>query len=468
MLNAPVSSKVVGFGQATAVLVVGLGLAFLAATSAPLFTMAAALSPLFFLLFLRRPEWGLLIVLFARASSDAVLLVLAAGDPVGLRGLRGLVMNPNTALILILIGAGILTILARRLPMISLPGGILLWLLVITGLFGMIRAERLLHSLDEWIPMLAAPVTYALARGLFGHPARRSLVPKALAASFVLPAVAGYLQLLVGVGTISHGFGVARIYGTFVHPNPFGLYLVILTAVFLPVSFLHSRLAVIARLILVASGPLLMATYARFAWAGAVIVITCIGLVRHRVLLVVLPLLALVTFIPSVRLRLENPVAGSFASRVVLWRGIYDQWMDEATRGGTATSSITSILAGLGPGASTLLTEQFRGGNIPPHNDFVRILVDYGVVGLVLYAALALTMIRSAYRAYRASRDDLSRAIALGFLALAVAYPVMSLTDNLVTATHNQLYFWALAGLAASLGEGAEDGISKGAQHADR
>jgi len=447
---------VVGIGQVAVVLVLGLGLAFLAATSAPLFALAAVMSPLFFLLFLRRPELGLSIVLFARASSDAVLLMLVSGGTVGLGGLRSVVMNPNTALILILIVAGILTILVHRLPMMSLPGGILLWLLVVTGLFGMLRAERLLHSLDEWIPMVAAPVTYALARSVFAHPARRFWVPKVLAASFVLPAVAGYAQLVAGIGTISHGFGFVRIHGTFVHPNPFGLYLVILMAVFLPLAFMHSRLGVVARLILVVSGPLLVATYARFAWAGAVIVIACIGLVRHRVLLVALPLLALMIFVPSVQVRLEDPVSGSFVSRVSLWRGIYEQWIVEATRGGTVTSSIASILAGLGPGASTLLTERFRGGNIPPHNDFIRILVDYGAVGLLFYVALTVTMTISAYRAYRASQDDHSGAIALGFLALAIAYPVMSLTDNLVTATHNQLYFWALAGLTVSLGVGAE------------
>jgi len=42
--------------------------------------------------------------------------------------------------------------------------------------------------------------------------------------------------------------------------------------------------------------------------------------------------------------------------------------------------------------------------------------------------------------------------VALAFLGLTVAYPIMSLTDQVFGATQNQIYFWTLAGLSAAIG----------------
>lgn len=449
------SSRVTGISQALIVLAAGFGLAFLAARSSPLFLLAAVLGVMFLFFFIRRPDLGLLTVLVVRASSDVVVLLLATGDPTSLGGLRGLIMNPNTALILILIGAGILTILARPLPIMSLPGGVLLVVLAVTGLVGIIRSDRLLFSFQEWVPMLAAPVTYALAAGTLADPAKRLWVPKALAASFMLPALVGYLQLWTGGGRFITGF--VRIFGTFVHPNPFGLYLVIILAVFVPLAFLRSRTGVVARIIAAAASPLLVATLARFAWAGAMIVLVSIGFLRHRILLLLIPLVGFMALIPTVQMRLEDPLSGSFADRLNLWRNIYEQWTVEVGRDGTTASAVVSILGGLGPGGASLLGEQFGRGTFAAHNDYIRLLVEYGAVGLIVYVAVTLTMIRLAYQAFRASRDRPSGTIALSFLALAIAYPIMSLTSNIVAATYNQLYFWTLAGLCVSLRAEAQE-----------
>jgi hypothetical protein len=41
--------------------------------------------------------------------------------------------------------------------------------------------------------------------------------------------------------------------------------------------------------------------------------------------------------------------------------------------------------------------------------------------------------------------------VALSFLALTFAYPVMGVTDNVFAATQNQVYFWTLAGLTVAI-----------------
>jgi hypothetical protein len=449
-ISTVASSRIAGLSQLILVLFAGVALAFLGANNSPLLLVAAMLGVLFFALFLQRPDLGLLVVLFARASSDALLMVITSGASTTIGGLRGLLLNPNTALILILIGAGGVIIFARRLPMLSLPGGVLLALLVITGLVGIGRSPNLLYSFEEWVPMLAAPVTYALAAGMFAPASRAMLrVPTVLAASFLLPAAMGYWQLLTGSGRLITGF--VRIFGTFVHPNPFGLYLVVILAVFVPLAFFRSRMGVISRIIVIAAAPLLVGTYARFAWVGSVVVLLCIGVMRHRVLLLIVPLVALLALAPTVQMRLEDPLGGSFAHRVGLWGDITRQWLSEATQTGTAAASIASILGGLGPGASALMGGEYRSRALLPHNDYLRLLVDHGVVGVLSYILVSATMIRLGYQAYRTSRNRLSEAISLGFLALAIAYPIMSITSNIVAATHNQIYFWTLAGLCASL-----------------
>ncbi|GEM_PF-959323 len=438
-----------------AVILAGLLLALLV-NAAPLALAAGAvLALLFLLLFFGRPDLGMLVALVARASTDLALVYAGQAAAVGgARGTARALVSPNAGLVLILIFAGGLFALSRRVPLLALPGGQPFALLLALGLLGVVRSQDVLLALNEWLPIVAAFVAYGLAAHVFRRPAAIQRAIDALAVSFVLPALLGFYQLATGHASVRVNEAFLRINGTFVHPNAFGLYLALVLAVFacqIPTQKGVRKLLALA--ITAASSVLLIATFARFAWIGAVIVLLTVGVLRYRTLLALLPLLVAVALaVPSVSARLQNPLGGSFEDRQGIWQALVRAW--EARTGTSEGSLVIAVdrLAGLGPGAVDTLTRETYGAPVASHDDYLRVLVEYGLLGLGLYLVLMLVLIISAYRVWRACPPSALSSVALAFLGLTVAYPIMSLTDQVFGATQNQIYFWTLAGLSAAIG----------------
>jgi hypothetical protein len=441
--------------QFLAVLLAGWLLAAAVSTLRLSLTIGAALALGFLLLFLASPMWGLLLVLLARASTDATFRFLTAADPQG--GVIGGL--PNIGLVLILTFAGGIYILSRGVPLISLAGGRLLALLLVIGLLGVMRSDSRLFSMNEWVPVLASFVIYALAAHLFGSPGKIQRVVDVIAASFVLPAAFGLYQLATGKGVVRPDFAVPGISGTFLHPNTFGFYLVLIIALFFGQALFQTGNRKAAAVVgLSVAFVLLVGTYARVAWAGALVVILVVGILRARVLLLLLPLGTLVMFglVPAIRDRLADALAGggSLADRLyTLWPATIRAWLfaTGAEDGGFLIA--LNRLAGLGPGIGTALGR--FGLRAVPHNDYLRVLVEYGIFGLTLYLALISVLAVIAFRTWREFKggNRAAAAVALSFFALTLAFPVMSVTDNIFAHTVNQVYFWTLAGLTVAMSE---------------
>jgi O-antigen ligase len=264
-------------------------------------------------------------------------------------------------------------------------------------------------------------------------------------------------QLVTGRGVISPDFALPRIIGTFLHPNSFGFFLVMIIALFLGQAFFQTgRRKIVAMAGLCIALVLLIFTYSRVAWAGALVVLLVVGIMRARVLLFVLSLglLIVLGLLPSVGERLADALAGggSLGDRLYnLWPNTLQAWLSATgTEGGSFLVALNR-LAGLGPGFGPALARY--GLAFVPHNDYLRVLVEYGIFGLILYFALSGVLIVLALRTWREARQvdqSSGAAVALSFSALALAFPVMSLSDNLFAHTMTQVYFWSFAGLTVA------------------
>jgi putative inorganic carbon (HCO3(-)) transporter len=436
----------------------GLAVALLVSTASPLLIVGGIAAFLLFVVFLQRPDIGLLAVLLMRASTDVVISSGHGGIAVTGNVLSRAILDPNTGLIAILILGGVLFMLSRRLPLVGLPGGSLLVILLAVGAIGVLRAESKFFSMNEWLRLAAAPVVYSLAAYLLSSGRWVQRTVDVLALSFVAPALVGLDQLITGHTRYVLGPEIRRIYGTFVHPNPFGLYLVVIISVFMCQALVHSGARRMCSLVIVAvSSVLLLGTYARFAWAGVLIVMLVIGVLRWRPLVALVLCLVLgAALVPSVSTRLADPFGGgSFTDHVLLWQLALRQWAD-ATR--DPTSSVVTLmnrLGGLGPGAVEVITAPLRGVPTAAHDDYIRMLIEYGAIGLLAFLALTVVLIFAAYRAWRAAPSGTRKAVALSFFALTLAYPVMSFTSNVFATTQNQVYFWTLAGITVGAAAGA-------------
>ncbi len=429
-----------------------LGLALLVGQLPVLVSVGVVIVTVFCVLFLQHPDQMLLLILIIRASSDLSLRYFGQiGDTVLPLGAL-----PNIVLILTLILAGGLFILARNIPLLGLPGARLLILLLVGGLVAALRAESRLLAINEWMPVLASLVTYALAAHLFPSSRKMGRVLIAIAVSFVVPATLGFAQLIRQEGVIVFGLTVPRIWGTFVHPNPFGFYLVILITLFLVLVLEQQGVARwFAALGLAAACVLLLATFARVAWVGVAAAMLVIGVVRQRILLMVGPLVVALIFalVPPLAGRVADPFGGSFADRLVyLWPAILAQWQAATTDGGLLLVAVNRMI-GLGPGMGLVLARRgYYGMSTPPHNDYLRVMVEYGIFGLINFVSLLGVLALFALKTWRSVRgtDRMLSTVSLSFLALSIAFPLMSLTDNIFGYTNNQVYFWTLAGLTAA------------------
>ena len=80
-----------------------------------------------------------------------------------------------------------------------------------------------------------------------------------------------------------------------------------------------------------------------------------------------------------------------------------------------------------------------------PHNDFVRVFVELGILGLAAYCWLLIGIGRIAVRALRATTDGLSRGVAVGFAGCAASFLVISIVSNLISQVVVVWYFFAFA-----------------------
>lgn len=439
--------------QAAAAALCGLLLALLVARLPALVVIGVLAVAASAVLFLQRPDLGLLAALVARSATDLSYTVMggAAVHP-------ALGSLPNIALVLILIGVGGVFLVARNVPVLRLPAGAPFALLLLAGFIGMLRSANALRSFSEWLPVVSGLVAYALAARLFRTPRQTRAVVVALGLSFVLPALLGFQQLLTGGGLIDPHVG-PRVMGSFVHPNAFGVYLVVIFSVFLAEAVVHAgRRRLVALLIVGATLPLFVGTLTRVAWVGALVALLVAGLLRSRLLLVLLPvgLLLAVAAVPTIGARLADPLGGSFADRTDIWRGLVAQWVATTASDAGPIGTAVSRLTGLGPGVVDDLTAPWRGGfGYAAHNDYLRVLVEYGLFGLAAFLTMHAVLLVFAWRTWRRARHGPLAAPALAFVALAVAYPIMSLTENVFAATQNQLYFWTVAGLAVAASRAA-------------
>jgi O-antigen ligase len=369
-------------------------------------------------------------------------------------------VSPNVGLSILLVVGGGMYMLSRRIPFVSLPGGVLLVLLLLTGILGMLRAPNHLDSLYQWLRVASDVIPYALAASLFVSKRRIQTALDALALSFVLPAGYGLYQLITHHGYVQEGQNILRVQGTFIHPNAFGIFLVMLFGIFFcQFQVQRGGRKLVAAAIVAVSALLILETYARVAWVGAALVMITAGIVTKRPAILGLAAVGLLAVIlsPSLSHRAADfstmfspGGGGSLADRIDIWQKTYPTWLLLTENPMSGLATLLNRFVGTGPGSVEFLTLRGYGVAYAAHNDYLATLISFGIFGLTMYLLMYAVLLHWAYRSWRAAQDPVLRALPLSLFALVLAVLVMSLTDNIIGGTQNQLYFWTLAGLAVA------------------
>jgi O-antigen ligase len=300
-------------------------------------------------------------------------------------------------------------------------------------------------SVQSAMKFVAVAVMFVVLEQVFTkHPGRIGGLLVAVFVSLAVPALVALTQLQGGAQpTVGPGaVDVSRIQGTFVHPNMFAAYLVVLglLAVAL-VPYLPAWRPALA-LVIVVVVPLLLLTYARGAWIGFYVGLLFIGLAQSRALLLALftATIVIAIMVPSVTSRLsdlnitkakqhQQVDANSAEWRVDYWRRVLPLFQD---------SPITGI------GVDMIPHETPEAA--PAHSAFVDTIVETGILGIVALLALIVTIWVGLRRAGGRLRNGPGRGVAVAAAAICLATLLQFFSESLVTQP--AILWYAVAPLA--------------------
>jgi putative inorganic carbon (HCO3(-)) transporter len=256
----------------------------------------------------------------------------------------------------------------------------------------------------------------------------------AIVASACVPILIGFWQLTQSIGHTDALHGGLRIESTFDHPNTYGFYLVAVTGAAWGLRWeVTGRRRLLVDMIGLAAFASTALTLSRNAWGAMAILVLVVGW-RHRWVLAAAAACAVVVVaaVPRLLVRLTDflhPVQGnntgnSLLGRLALWNRDLGLWKTQPILGRGWGSTLASV-------------------NVAAHNDFLRALVEGGIVGFVAFVLLIFSLVRMGWR-IGAARGDLPRA----FLGLALGYTAVSVASNNLGKGAYQFYFWLIAGVA--------------------
>jgi len=298
-------------------------------------------------------------------------------------------------------------------------------------------------SLVEVFRWLSFFALFILGFFLFQGGQKTTLLIKTLIFSSLIPLIVSIFQIITNPGVFDGERW--RIAGTFVHPNMLAFYLVFIITLVLFIFLTLKKEAVEKYFYLIFSLPLLIVllfTYTRGAWLCLIMVLFLIGLGRFRLFLLsafLILILFYVSFLPFQE-RVNSLIPFS-ASDSTVWR--LDLWRD------SWSYAQNNLVIGHGPGTASLVISQNRShllGSSEPHNDYIKIILEMGLIGLATYVLLILSLWWKLWQGYLHEKWPRRKLLFLFMLIFSIALYLSSAGDNILKDSSLQWSFWALIG----------------------
>ncbi|MGP6175230.1 O-antigen ligase family protein [Corynebacterium sp. A21] len=421
--------------------------------------VTAALCLLVFLLSVKRPQWGILIIatlvpfhgvlyIAPVASSwwkEAAVLAVAGACIFATRPRDRMTLAPWLPVALVLVVFGVISGVAVLGAGAAFPVKIAFFYLiptVIVYFFPFTRRDKDL--------LVTSLLWTGLSSALFG---------------LWQQLVGGWVLADLGYDWNEHirsAGPLLRSFGTFNQPFPFGFYMMVVlviggaTALAEPGRWRSRFFWLISPILLVS-----MATsVVRAAIIGLLAAVIVLGVVMHRWILRICAAIAGLgaLILPLVLLMESGGVLATMLSPTSL-----------LDRGGHWSAMLPQMLIhpfGMGLGTTGAAAERVHSladslsGVYQPDNQYLKIGLELGLLGLALYAlvvGIALVVLR---RLILIQRDPLERAFTVGALAVTVAALVAGAFSTYLEIFPLDFFFWLLLAVAASVPSAA--GVSLG------
>ena len=400
--------------------------------------IAASVFALYLSLLIINFEAGFLSLIFIRSSIDFLKNFTGRSD-----------VNLASAVSIALIVLGVFYVLLRKVDIFKYKdSGPFVIFLGFCGL-SVTYCPDFMEGLSDFFRLVSTFSVYILTRIMFTTLAKIKQLFMVVLYSSLLPIAVAVYQLITGNGTVFDA-GQYRIVGTFIHPNAFASYLLILlifcTAQTLEKSGFTSRRPMLVLTFI--AFIIFIFTYSRGAWIVFVLAMVLMGLLRYRRILGILPfvLLIAVFMVPAVKDRIINIFDAGYTHGRSGWEWRVDTWKEITT--------MVSKKPIFGHGLSSVAT-QF---GILTHNDYLRLLAEVGVVGLLAYLYFAIRVLYLTWIDFLKARSSISKSFQVGLLAVVAAFLVREFADNTLRNTVMVIYFWIFVAISRNIADLDEKG----------
>lgn len=297
-------------------------------------------------------------------------------------------------------------------------------------------SNYLFDGIDDWLKFASIFSIYILVYNIIADDEQyTSKIINVILYSSYIPLAIGVFQYITNNGTL-FSQGYYRVQSTFVHPNPFAFYLVVIITTLLMTISKKEKYPLFKLILLLLSIFELITTYTRGAWLGLLLIITLLILFsnskKRSVYFIIL--ICLVVFIISfsvVLKRFDNLFSNrvdqsSLAFRISLWS--------------KALSMIGNrLIIGYGLGSFSRYSTSIIGFKTEAHNEYLRILFETGIFGLLEYLVLYFLTLKLLFRQIKLHNKK-----SLYVFVLVISFLFMSFGDNIADNLVSQLYLWSL------------------------
>jgi O-antigen ligase len=400
---------------------------------------------------------GATVVLFLSAETLVLTIFLAkpfidmlwfAGWSAG-----GMSVNAQSVLSTVVIVASVMFLIVHR-PQLRTRLALPMFFVVLTNLWALATTPGKPGAVEFFIRIVCGfPLVFVVMATADRLPSPRTL----LKCFFAVMTVVCITVMLQPLGVLPYTSfddpGIGRATGFYFHPWDVARYMVVFVPLLLAAMDDHRREkfslgAAVYWLILALALATTFVTYLKAAWIAVFFqILLWLFLTKRRASALFLLLVAIVL--------IAFPLRQGFTSVFSdLWK------LKESATRGQALSGRVFVWSEYWKGLrSTGLRGIFLGqGFSPPglgatnraaHDDYLRILVMNGVVGLMAYVALIVAALRSLSKAVRqlAAKGGLEWRIGVAVQCLLAAYLLMGITADPSSYPSLTLYIWLLVGL---------------------
>lgn len=190
-------------------------------------------------------------------------------------------------------------------------------------------------------------------------------------------------------------------------------------------------------------------SFGRSGWLGFLVAVIAMSMIRFRRLIFIFPFLLfiVVMLIPGFSQRFsdinfsinQDGTNSTLDQRFEFWQA-------------ALTLSSDDPVVGVGFGVGKYAVAEYRGGYAYMiHNDYISVLLETGIIGLIFFIAWQCQWLVLLANTYRKATDDFQRTMSLAVLITFLASLVMRITDNLVLDSYDMYPLSALVGAALAM-----------------